>query len=195
MTDAYSRLYHRFAKEYPAVYSDDRALAWWVRLLMLADAAWPMRPPLPRSVRKPVLVTLTSPHGDRPALVSCDGDTYTVLGLDAERTRRANAGRKGAAVRWESERNADGNANAMPRRDETSTDKQKTEIPPPPAERGRRANGSNPRSNGSAPRQQAANPRSKGTSTRQKRVAEKRGPIGLSTHEILRRAAANGGSS
>lgn len=187
MTDTYSRLYHRFAKEYPAIYADDRALAWWVRLLVLADAAWPIRPPLPRSIRKPVLAMLTTPVAGgetRPAPVIVQGDSYTVLGLDAERIRRSNAGRKGAAVRWESERNATGNANAsgnaMPRRDETRRD----EIPPPPAERGRRKDKTNPRAKGT-------NPRANGTNPREAEAKERReAPIRVS--EILRRSNALG---
>jgi len=62
------------------------------------------------------------------------------------------------------------------------------EIPPPPAERGRRAKGTDPRSNGLAPRDLAANPRAKGTSTRQVRATEKRGPTKLG--DVLRKAAA-----
>lgn len=183
MTDAYSRLYHRFAKEFKAVYEDDRTFAAWARLLMLADASWPMRPPLPRSVRPAILRRLTE-----AGVLILDGDEYTVLGLDAERERRRDAGRIGAAKRWQS----DGNANAMPRRDETSLDKDEREIPPPPAERGRRANATNPRSNGTAPRQQGANPRAKGTSTRQVRIQEKRGPVTSATHRLLSAANAVG---
>jgi hypothetical protein len=133
MSEPYSRLYHRFGREFPAIYADDRTLATWVRLLLLADASWPMRPPLPRSVRpKPLSVLCEA------GLVAIDGDTYSVLGLDAERTRRGDAARVGAAKRWHS----DGNANAMPRRDETS---KRRDHPLTPAKRGLRANGTSPR--------------------------------------------------
>lgn len=136
MSEPYSRLYHRFAREFPAIYADDRCLATWVRLLLLADASWPMRPPLPRSVRaKPLAVLVTA------GLVVLDGDTYAVLGLDAERTRRGDAARVGAAKRWHSDGNANASATAMPRRDET----RQNEDPPTPAKRGLRANGTNPR--------------------------------------------------
>jgi hypothetical protein len=113
MSEAYSRLYHRFSREFPDVYGDDRTLASWVRLLVVADASWPLRPPLPRSIRPKPLSCLVS-----AGLVILDGEGYTVRGLDAERNRRSNAGRIGAVMRWQSERNA----NAMldeTRRDET----------------------------------------------------------------------------
>jgi hypothetical protein len=177
-TDAYSRLYHKFSREFPGIYADDHAFASWTRLLVLADASWPMWPPLPRSVRPKVLAQLVE-----VGLVTVEGETYTVRGLDAERTRRSNAGRTGAAVRWQS----DGNANAMPRRDETSKDE--TRVPPPPAERGRREDGTNPRSVGASPRQNGSAPRMNGHSPRQERAADKRAPMPQSVHEILRRAA------
>jgi hypothetical protein len=113
MTEAYSRLYHKFGREYPEVYADDRLLAPWVRLLVVADASWPLRPPLPRS-----LSARAFRHLSGCGLLIVDGESYTVLGLDAERSRRSDAGRIGAAKRWHS----DGNAIAMPRRDETNRD-------------------------------------------------------------------------
>jgi hypothetical protein len=116
MSEAYSRLYHRFRAEFPAIYADDRALASWVRLLLVADASWPMRPPVPRSCKAKPLALLVD-----AGLVIMDGEAYTVLGLDAERTRRRDAARVGAAQRWQSDRNANASATAMPRRDETST--------------------------------------------------------------------------
>lgn len=61
-------------------------------------------------------------------------------------------------------------------------------IPPPPAERGRRSEGTNPRAAGSNPRANGHAPRQEGTSPRQAREAEKRGPSQLA--EILAAAAA-----
>lgn len=187
MTDAYSRLYHRFSQEFPEVWSDDRALATWTRLLMLADASWPMHPPLPRSVKPRVLGVLSE-------LVLVTGETYTIRGLDAERNRRRDAARTGAAKRWQSDGNANAYANAyataMPRRERDEKSKDEKETPPPPAERGRRADGTNPRASGTDPRSTGANPRANGSSVRQVRVAQKRGPTAL--HSILTRAAAAG---
>lgn len=136
---SYSRLYHRFAAEFPAIYADDAALAAWVRLLVLADASWPLRPPLPRSVRRRPLGALVG-----AGLVLIDGDAYTVLGLDAERTRRRNAARNAAAMRWQSAGNATAYADAMPRREEKRLD-EKSNPPNPPQAGGYRANGTNPR--------------------------------------------------
>lgn len=176
MTDGpYSRLYHQFATEFRTIYNDDHAFAAWARLLMLADASWPMRPPLPRAIRSGVLRQLVT-----AGVVVLDGDCYTVLGLDAERTRRRESGRIGAAKRWQSERNAKADAIAMPSRDETST---RRESPLPP-QAGRRNDGTNPRAIG-------ANPRALGTSPRQEREAQKHG--GAETiAAILRKAAEHG---
>ena len=171
MSDSYSRLYHRFSQEFPSIYKDDRAFATWVRLLLLADASWPMRPPLPRSVKDGPLKALLD-----AGLLEVDGDEYVMRGLDAERQRRRDAARTGAAKRWQSERNANASADAMPRRDETRRDK----VTPPPHE-GKRENGTNPRALGT-------NPRAIGTSPRQEREAQKRGPTAL--HQILSRVAA-----
>lgn len=173
----YSRLYHCFAQEFRAVYEDDRAFAAWARLLMLADASWPMRPPLPRSVRPRIVRQLVT-----AGVLILDGDAYTVLGLDAERTRRRDSGRIGAAKRWQSDGNANASAMAMPNKAETRREEQK--ITPPPHE-GRRKDGTNPRAVGT-------NPRANGASPRQKREAEKRGGLPLNVAEILRRAAAEG---
>jgi hypothetical protein len=84
----------------------------------------------------------------------------------------------------------------MPRRDETSTRRDEREIPPPPAERGRRKTGTNPRAMGSAPRDQRTNPRAAGTSTRQVREDRKTGPTQLGS--VLRAAmgvSSNGSDS
>lgn len=172
MSEAYSRLYHRFPSEFEAVWKDDHALATWTRLLLLADASWPMRPPVPRSVRPKALAALVD-----AGLVVVDGDCYTVRGLDAERTRRSDTGRNAVAVRWKNARSTDVDTDVdtdvIPRRDETRLD----ETTPPP-QVGRRKNGTNPRATGT-------NPRALGTSPRQKLAAEKRDPTSI--HDILSR--------
>jgi hypothetical protein len=177
----YARFYYpEFIRDYPEVYTDDAAFATWMRLLATAEQMWPMTPELPRSVKPRPLARLTE-----RGLVTTDGVTFHVKGLDAERTRRSNAGRIGAAVRWDSDGNADGNANAMPST-RTSTRRDKTSIPPPPAERGRRSEGTNPRAVGASPRQNGHAPRNEGTSPRQVRRAEKRDPTPIAV--ILARA-------
>lgn len=187
MSESYSRLYHRFRREFPDIYADDHALAGWVRLLLVADASWPMRPPLPRSARASVVRCLES-----AGLLILDGDAYTVRGLDAERTRRRDAGRKGAAQRWQSDGNAVANANEMPRRDEYETSIDEQESPPPPAQRGRRKDRTNPRAVGTSPRLNGKDPRANGKAPRQEREAQKRAAMPQSVNDILRRAAAEG---
>ena len=191
MSEAYSRVYHRFVDEFADIFIDDHALSAWIRLLLLADSSWPMRPPLPRSVRGKVLRNLVD-----SGLLIVVGDTYTVRGLDAERSRRRNSARVGSHVRWHSNGTSDGNANghaiadanahatAMPRRVRVREEKK---IPPPPTEWGRREDGTNPRSVGSNPRANGDHPRANGTSPRQEREAEKRGPTKLG--EILAKAS------
>lgn len=128
--DPYSRLYHRFEREYPDIYRDDRTYALWCRLLPLADATWPMKPPLPRSVYRVALQKLVD-----AGLVVVDGDRYEIRGMAKERMRRSQSASNAATARWaDATRNADGNAtrNAprmrpasdarMPRRDETRKD-------------------------------------------------------------------------
>lgn len=177
MTDRrYARFYYaEFLRDYPAVYGDDAAFAAWMRLLVVAEQMWPLPMELPRSVRPRALRVLVG-----TGLVATDGTHFALKGLDAERTRRRDSGRKGAAVRWESDGNANAPANAMP---SPSTSKDETSIPPPPAERGRRNEGTNPRAVGNAPRQNGSAPRDVGTSPRQERDARKRGPSSL--HQIL----------
>lgn len=69
------------------------------------------------------------------------------------------------------------------------------EIPPPPAERGRRRDGTNPRATGSSPRQNGHAPRDLGESPRQIVKAQKRDMTPL--HVILARsnAAGSGGDA
>ena len=81
---------------------------------------------------------------------------------------------------------------SSPRRNDVTTDAYTTdssyssagdgdsdEIPPPPAERGLRKGGTNPRRLGEHPRASGVNPRATGQSPRQERQAEKRGPSRL----------------
>ena len=164
----YARFYYpEFIHDYPTVYSDDAAFAAWMRLLVVAEQMWPLSMELPRSVRPRALRLLVD-----AGLVATDGTYFALKGLDAERTRRRDAGRKGAAVRWDSDGNANASANAMPSK---SISKDETRFTPPP-QVGLRKNGTNPRALGT-------NPRATGTSPRQERQAQKRAPTRL--HEIL----------
>lgn len=131
----YARFYYlEFIRDYPAIYQDDAALSTWLRLLVHADQVWPMVPELPRSVRPGPLRKLVDAK-----LVTVTGVTYAVKGQAAERARRSNAGKAGAAVRWDSERNANASADAMP------SSSSSRETPPPPTGGGRRSSSTNPR--------------------------------------------------
>jgi hypothetical protein len=134
MTDrTYARFYYpEFIRDYPHVYADDAALSAWLRLFVTAEAMWPARAELPRSVKTRTLAKLTA-YG----LIETDGRTYSVKGMDAERSRRRDNARTAAAKRWHSDRNADAHADAMPKRDETSRDKTKGERDGIPVENGR----------------------------------------------------------
>ena len=116
MTDRpYSRVYHEIVDDpdFAGIYDDNDALAEWLRMLMTADAMWPTSAPMPRRNRAVTSLIACGLVQERP------GNRYTIRGLEAERERRSASARNAAAVRWHSK----GNADAMPRRDETSKDK------------------------------------------------------------------------
>lgn len=165
----YARFYYaEFIRDYPDAWADERVLGTWLKLFVRAEQMWPLPCELPRSIRPRPLAVLVE-----MGLIATDGTVYAVKGMAAERERRSNAGKAGAAKRWHSE----GNANAMPssRRAEAED-----EITPPPSPAKGRSNGTNPRATGT-------NPRALGTSPRQEREAQKRGPSSL--HQILAAAA------
>lgn len=174
----YVRVYDDDLKrDYPTIYADDGALSTWLRLLVIADKMWPTLPELPRSVKPRSLRLLV----DVGLVCVLPDHCYRIRGHDAERRRRQDAARNASAVRWDSRSNADGNAKAMPRRDENENENEST----PPPQVGHRKNGTNPRALGT-------NPRANGTSPRQKREAEKRAGMPTSVAAILQAAAKAG---
>jgi hypothetical protein len=90
--------------EEPAIYDDDALLATWLRLRLTADAAWPDPAMLPRSVSD-AHVTVLEEMGKIHVL---GRDQYRFRGVDLDRTRKSEAGRFAALVRWE------GHAPALP---------------------------------------------------------------------------------
>jgi len=109
----YVRVYHDdLQRDYAAVYADDAALATWLRLLVVADRMWPSMPELPRSVKRRPLAVLTTPSPiTGAAIVELLPDhRYLVRGLNGERQKRLDSARNAAGVRWDSARNAEGNA-------------------------------------------------------------------------------------
>ena len=111
------RVYHAdLIRDYPDVWDNDAALAAWVRLLVSADGSWPAPAELPRAAKDKAVATLVSSG----LVIPDSAHRFRIKGMDAERIARADAGRKAAAKRWHSERNAEGNADPMPIRAEPS---------------------------------------------------------------------------
>lgn len=188
----YVRVYYDdLAHEFPEVYADDALLSTWLRLLVVAERMWPAPPELPRAVRSRALGRLV----EYELIELLPAHCYRIRGLDAERTRRQTAARNAAAKRWHSGSTATGNApasaSAMPSR-EQAVNESETKIPPPPAERGRRDEGTSLRQRSSAPRDIGTNPRANGGSIRQQRQAQKRAGFSESVASILSRAAQAG---
>lgn len=112
--DPYLELYWRLAEEYPEVWDDDRALAWYVRLLKGAEAAWPTAADTPAGIHPRTWALLV---GGTDALVipEANGRRYRIRGLDKKRDARSTAASKAARSRWRNAgRNAHGNAETMP---------------------------------------------------------------------------------
>lgn len=89
-TSEYVRVYYSIVtdEKFKTVYSDDHALAAWLRLLIGADATYPMPAPMPASVAKKALRVLTD-----AGLVTISGAHYRISGLDKERAHRFNGGK------------------------------------------------------------------------------------------------------
>jgi hypothetical protein len=96
----YSRVYASITTDpkFATVYDNDPALAAWVRLLLIADAAWPDPAAVPRRTNQAALDHLAG-----VGLVDIlPGDLYLMRGLDAERQAKAEqatqAGKRRAAL-------------------------------------------------------------------------------------------------
>lgn len=115
----YVRVYYNdLIRDYPDVWSDNDALATWLRMLATADPMWPTPPELPRSVKARPLASLTG-----CGLVARVGqDRFSLKGLDAERIKRQDAARNAAALRWHGKGIPPPDAPAMPKRAEPSKD-------------------------------------------------------------------------
>jgi hypothetical protein len=122
-------------ERFAGVYDDDHLFATYVRLLMVAEAAWPASGTLPRSARRQYVQALVT-HG----IVELGAvDRFRIHGLDPERQRRSDHARSAAVNRWSNApsnaagiagRNAPSNAQSMlaeTSRDETSRAEQEHE--------------------------------------------------------------------
>lgn len=102
--DPYSRVYWSILDDpkFADVVDDDCLLATWVRLLIVADMAWPASAWVPDSVDHDAVIELVE-----VGLVDRQpGGRFRIHGLDAERERRSSSARNAAASRWHSDRNA-----------------------------------------------------------------------------------------
>lgn len=162
--------YDDFQRDYPDVYANDAAFSSWMRLLVIAERAWPAPAELPRSISQEAIDALEY-FG---LIVLGKRDTFSVKGHNEERTRRRAIAVAAASAKGAPSAVPNGAPSADPRREQ---DENKTSTPPPQV--GRRNNGTNPRATGD-------NPRSKGTSPRQKLAAEKRDMTSI--HDILERS-------
>jgi hypothetical protein len=112
----YSRVYWEVQSDpkFDGIREDMRLMGSWLTLLLVADQAWPAPAYPPPIVPKAALRALV----EAGLVDMLTGGRFRVRGLEAERTKRSDKASNAAAVRWQSERIADG----MPRRDETSID-------------------------------------------------------------------------
>jgi hypothetical protein len=94
---SFVRVYHEdLIKNYEPIWDDDRALATWLRLLVLADKLWPSPAELPRRLSRASLDKLV-----KAKLVTLQPNgRFRIRGLDAQRQRQVDAAKKGAAARW-----------------------------------------------------------------------------------------------
>jgi hypothetical protein len=103
-SDRYSRLYHRLVddEKFKDVYANDARFACWVRLLLIADAAYPSPAPIPMGLKRSALDHLVN-----VGLVDLlPGNRYAIHGLQAERQRRSRQPAAAARQRWANSRDA-----------------------------------------------------------------------------------------
>ena len=118
-SDPYVRVYYRIVNDerFADVYHDARPLGTWLQLLLLADAMFPADAPLPAHVTRPALKVLVDAGLVELALHG----HYRMHGLASERHKCTESARIASAVRWHTERNAEGMpSRAEPSRAETS---------------------------------------------------------------------------
>ena len=101
MKGPYSRVYWTAVDDpmFADVWANDRALAAWLRMLVLADQCYPSSAPMPSATAAVRLLV------DAGLVIELPGNRYTIRGLEKERAMRSQSGRNAAAVRWQSEGN------------------------------------------------------------------------------------------
>lgn len=100
----YVRVYYsiRTDEKFIDIYPDDEALACWLRLLMIADDAYPQPAHIPLRVSKAGMKKLVAAQ----LITVLPNDMFRINGLDSERKRRAAPRAKAAKARWDSDASA-----------------------------------------------------------------------------------------
>lgn len=129
----YVRVYYEVIDDprFAEVYDDDRLLATWLRLLLVADALYPAAAPIPQGTHMASVRKLF----DAGILEPLSGHRYYVHGLAAERERRSDQARAAAAARYAAVRPQCASTapavhrqrGSTARRDETRRDEPRTE--------------------------------------------------------------------
>jgi hypothetical protein len=110
----FSKVFHALRDEYYGVWKSDAQLALYVRLLCLANQAYPQMAPIGH--RNGAYQSLVKAG----LVIENEGATgYTILGLQGERERRSHAARNAAASRW-----------GMPSKEEKSKEEKSNGHPP-----------------------------------------------------------------
>jgi hypothetical protein len=97
VTEPYVRVYQSIVEDpkFVGIVDDDHHLATWLRMLMAADASWPLASPLPAKARRASIKALTE-----AGIIDVTGPRFRIHGLDAERGRRSEKAKASADKRW-----------------------------------------------------------------------------------------------
>lgn len=97
-TDPYVRVYTSIISDpkFAGVYGDDKALATWLRLLIIADSMYPAPGHLPLRVDMKAVEKLAKVE----LIDLLPGDLYRFHGLEAERESRSRRASESAQLRW-----------------------------------------------------------------------------------------------
>lgn len=109
--DPYVRVYYRIVDDpkFATVYDDDAALSLWLRLLLVADATYPMPAPIPHGTKRRPLARLV----EVGLVDEAPGGRFRMHGMASERDRRSDQARAAAGQRWQSGRNATASGTGM----------------------------------------------------------------------------------
>jgi hypothetical protein len=122
----YSRVYHSIVDDpkFANVFDNDRRLATWLRLLIVAEQAHPASAYIPAGTNRSAVLALV----DAGLIDLGTGSRFRIHGLDAERTRRADAARVGglASGRSRSVEHSVNGRSTKTNLDEQSKDEQET---------------------------------------------------------------------